>query len=556
MRMIKAIAICISLWITTPLWAANPDTPQAHGAVCDGVADDTSALAAWAAAATTGAALYIPHGTCTTRAAIVFPSVSRISLVGDGSGASRILYTGTNTSNSIVIIGPGGVNCVTQWTIRGISILSNTAMTGGAGLLFNGLCRSDITDIIADGQDGNGNLYIGAWFNGVDRINLRGFDLRGQADALRVNGVTNGPQADLLIMQGKLSLSAQGLHVAGGFGGLIVDQTDIISNNTEVLIDTSLTGTSNRELMFGPGAALDITSGGAGVGLSLLDPGSNSSLYLTGTWVASSQGGDCISLASAVSSWDINIVGGTIFNCHRDGIRNNSSSSSLRLNISNVQFRNVGGYAINSTQNNSNISISGITVYAAALGEISSNINFSSYKKIGPDESYFAPVSTIRGNAIASPTVRFYTPGAPLDQKYWDYFVDQTGGFLQGRAINDTYSAGNTWLTVQKSGTSISRVALGPHFGSMGGTPTVSSCGSGGSIAGNDTSGTVTEGGTASGCTITFAQPFNTTPDCVISSPNANPSLTSYTYTISSTVLKIFNNSGPSFKFSYICIGG
>jgi hypothetical protein len=66
-----------------------------------------------------------------------------------------------------------------------------------------------------------------------------------------------------------------------------------------------------------------------------------------------------------------------------------------------------------------------------------------------------------------------------------------------------------------------------------------------------DSKGTITEGTTATGCTLTFLQAYATAPDCVISSPTGN---TPTSYTTSTTALTIVNASATGDKFTYQCI--
>ena len=68
---------------------------------------------------------------------------------------------------------------------------------------------------------------------------------------------------------------------------------------------------------------------------------------------------------------------------------------------------------------------------------------------------------------------------------------------------------------VQK-GITINSPSGGGHLGVTGSAPTVSACGgSPGAPAGTDYSGTVLEGSTSAGCTLTFATTFNSTPICI-----------------------------------------
>jgi hypothetical protein len=87
------------------------------------------------------------------------------------------------------------------------------------------------------------------------------------------------------------------------------------------------------------------------------------------------------------------------------------------------------------------------------------------------------------------------------------------------------------------------------------GQPTLSGCGTSPSLdsRGSDMAGNITEGSSATGCTLTFNVPFKlSAPHCMISSPNGAP----FTgYTTSQTQLAITNASASGNIYSYICTG-
>lgn len=93
-----------------------------------------------------------------------------------------------------------------------------------------------------------------------------------------------------------------------------------------------------------------------------------------------------------------------------------------------------------------------------------------------------------------------------------------------------------------------------------GNLPTLSGCGGGSpslDSKATDTMGTITEGTTASGCTLTFKNVYNTggnnaAPHCVISSPNG-ATLTSYT--VSNSAIVIVNPSATGNEYTYECLG-
>lgn len=85
------------------------------------------------------------------------------------------------------------------------------------------------------------------------------------------------------------------------------------------------------------------------------------------------------------------------------------------------------------------------------------------------------------------------------------------------------------------------------HLTASSSAPTISSCGTtpNGLVDGTDDGGFVTVGGTATGCTITFNQPYPKRPECVLT--NQSLSITSaLTYTVSATAIVVSQAVGLS----------
>lgn len=84
--------------------------------------------------------------------------------------------------------------------------------------------------------------------------------------------------------------------------------------------------------------------------------------------------------------------------------------------------------------------------------------------------------------------------------------------------------------------------------------PTVGSCGGGSPAVASgstDTAGELTEGTTATGCTLTFANSgYTTAPKCVVS---AQTQFVAFAYTISTTAITITNTSASGAKVNWIC---
>ena len=85
-------------------------------------------------------------------------------------------------------------------------------------------------------------------------------------------------------------------------------------------------------------------------------------------------------------------------------------------------------------------------------------------------------------------------------------------------------------------------------------SPTLSGCGTSPSVLGDDRHGTVTAGGTATGCTVTFATPYTVAPSCVVT-PQTGSIANSFSYTESATAITVTQTGLGSGKFDYNCEG-
>jgi Pectate lyase superfamily protein len=312
------------------------------GAAGDGVSDDTVALMQWLAAAQPGYCLYAPTGTYAFSSPLSI-GLQGIAIVGAGPYQTVFKYVGASSTVDLLHIGSplGGIENV---FLQGFKIQSTTQMTEGAGLHLQGVSRSQLRDIVADGQDGNGFLCHGIWFDKVDVTRLDNFEARSSQDAIRINGaVGSGPKSDLFMRGGKICLSNVGIHVGGAFGGLIVDDTDVIENNTNVLVDTALANEANRELFFNSGCLSDdaLVVDNYLINDSLVGGGT---LYIGG-WASSS-----IHNSIHVEHWNgiISIDSPTVYNCQGDGIRVEDPASTIAIG-SNTFIRYNGGYGVNAT---------------------------------------------------------------------------------------------------------------------------------------------------------------------------------------------------------------
>jgi hypothetical protein len=329
--------------------------PQAFGARCDGVNDDTAALQAWARSISERSAGRLAAGACLFRETLVLPAVDGGSIIGVGSGASKLVYTGDDARSDLVVLPGLDGKLARSWTFAGFAIDSRTRMSEGAAFHLRNVTHTSVRDIRTAGQVGSRNLWNGMWFDKVDQVAVDVYDSTARNDGVRVNGSTDpaGPRSDLYLSKGKISESGVGLHVGGAFGGLMVDMSDIEANDVNLLVDSKLAPGENRELTFGPTAAFDSARSGPNVDIDDPRMGTSGMVRFSGTWSASSKTENVRIRAGfqGIFRWE----GGDCFNAARDCIRIDSPTARVLMNA--VLIRNNRHFGVNLTVRNPNISI-------------------------------------------------------------------------------------------------------------------------------------------------------------------------------------------------------
>jgi hypothetical protein len=429
----------------------TPADPRYYGAKCDGTTNDTTALQAWAAAITDGAAVRVP-GKCLTSAPIVFPVVDHVSFSGDGPGASKLIYSGANTTVTPFTFGAVGAPCgINQWRISDLGFDSTVQMTAGDMVKISGLCDSEIVSITVGGEfGGTKNPFNGLHLNGGNSVKVRGINLvgHGGGDGLIVNGSstsTTGALTDPFFSHVKIDGFNHGINIAGNVAGFTMDGSDILQNNNNVRISQDQVAAGNYQIFFGPTTFLDITY--AGPEIDIAEAGNTVPwLVLDGTWLASSSGGHCLNVQS-MSNYRITMHGGFIFNCGNgagnwDGVHNASLNGQIRL-IGTVIASNTG-YGVNSTVGNTGIVITGPVVYSNTLGNFSSpNVAPLNYVISPLDGTFY-----MRNAAMQSPNpiLKWMASGSqPADQHNWDATTDASGN-LTFRSVSDDYTNASNFM--------------------------------------------------------------------------------------------------------------
>lgn len=327
-----------------------------YGAEGDNSTDCAAAITAAYDACPTNGAIFVPPGIYRYNTALSFGTKS-ITWIGCGSSVSILRYNGANTTNDCFTVGDG-VSAVTGWELHGIGFDSNTVMTGGNGVRLKALVRSlgGITDTFFGRQDGNTNFYHGVYFDQCDAVSLVGFQCMASQDGLRLRGHTLGA-AGLHLYQFKIQGCTVGIRCGGGFGGLWIDQGDVIANAKNLVLDETLQATVNREIFLGPSLALD-TGGSVGVynGTNFEVGGTGGAIFCNNTWNASA--GTLVKINSSFTG-QIYFVGGYLYNALTadggDGRAIDNASTSASIYVSSTVFANCVGAGIYTSVSNTHL---------------------------------------------------------------------------------------------------------------------------------------------------------------------------------------------------------
>lgn len=358
-----------------------------EGALCNGSADDAIAIQAWLNKAASNIALYAPAGHCVYKTALTMPSggLSDVAIVGAGPGVTIFDYQGTNATNDVWTIGDG-TNNYDQFYLQGFTVEATTSMSAGSLQHFKRLTRSQISNVVWDGQGGPHGNYNGPFFDGVDFVTVNQFQAFAKHDAIDVDGISGGPAADLLVYGGKITGTTVGIHIGGGFGGFVCDNTDISISGIGLLIDNGLTALGNREIFQGPGCIIDSSTGD---GVKLDDTISNSGTVQLDGWIASNGGAGVEVVADA--NVKLSISSPVIWNNAGDGIKIEDSTAFVFPSTGTLVHDN-GGWGFNCTVPTGNLLSPGTTPAFNVSGPWSADC--------GQQPIVTAPSSMTAGDAV------------------------------------------------------------------------------------------------------------------------------------------------------------
>lgn len=149
---------------------------------------------------------------------------------------------------------------------------------------------------------------------------------------------------------------------------------------------------------------------------------------------------------------------------------------------------------------------------------------------------------------ILAAAVALIGGGYAIAQVTIPYVTSLGTGDIMQVIKNASPKAGNTYATLTQL-----RPWIFGRNSAHSGTPTLSSCGSGSpAISGTDFAMRVTQGTSASGCTVTFSTAYTAAPACVAVNETA-PGTSTPAYSVSTTAITLVTASTSGEIWDIIC---
>ncbi|MCU1439276.1 MAG: hypothetical protein JWP85_273 [Rhodoglobus sp.] len=219
------------------------------GAVGDGTADDTAAIqqAIDAAQAIGGGTVYLPSGTFKTTSTLL---ITGNNMSFQGEGASSILACSFAAGDILRVAQATGATAnVANGLFYDFAIISTVQKTSGAALALDTIQDFRVINVHAISRIYANNLWDSFTIHNFTFVSLENLKIQAQNRGIALWGETVG--ADVWITGGTLiSFTPIGVQVGGGVGGVYFNDAVFYLNGTNVLIDDTLAGMPNREIVF------------------------------------------------------------------------------------------------------------------------------------------------------------------------------------------------------------------------------------------------------------------------------------------------------------------
>jgi hypothetical protein len=222
-----------------------------YGAKGNGTHDDTIGIqkAIAAAQAYGGGTVYLPSGTYRTTGTLTV-NASNITLQGEGA-SSLIACDFVDGDIIRVARGAGETALVANGLYYDFAIMSRVEKNSGAAIAMDGVqdMRLENVHAVSRVYSQPNNLWDTFTFHDFTIVVIENCKIQARNKGVTVWG--NQVGADIWLTGGTLcSFTPIGVHIAGGVGGVYLNEFLCYLNGTNVLIDDELGGSPNREIVF------------------------------------------------------------------------------------------------------------------------------------------------------------------------------------------------------------------------------------------------------------------------------------------------------------------
>jgi hypothetical protein len=503
-------------------------------AVFDSTTDIKSFLAVTAGSA--GLTIESTNGSATSQSAL-FSTTQATSTdgfnvcIGGGGACQSSTYDGTNSYSASrnTALGYGALGSNTTG-YNNTAIGDNTLTLNTTGFNNTAIGQGPLQSNI----DGTGNTAIGGGSatHGALAANTHGQDNTAVGvDCMTFN--TTGSNNTAIGNQAMEFNQSGNSNVAVGLGAL--DKN--VSNGADVAVGESACLNCTADDLVAIGA---LSLGSNTTGAANTSVGYNS-------MAANVTGADnvCVGYNSMTSSTSSN---GTAMGFESAFHQTSAGSTTaigyeaLFTNVSGAQNTAVGASALGSTTAGENTALGVTTLYDVSSGGSNTGVGWNTGRGITTG-SY----NTIVGANVTGLSTGLASNVILADGSGNIRYQDNAGASSIKGTLNVignlSVATANVWKVVAATGHVISIA---------GGTPVLSSCGTGSpTVTGTDHSGYFTTGGTATACTLTFATTYTNRPACIV---EAEGTATEPTFTVSATAITITVDIAST-TYDYWCQG-
>jgi len=220
------------------------------GAKGNGTADDTAKIQNAIAAAQSigGGTVYLPPGTYKTTSTLL---ITGNNITFHGEGASSILAGSFADGDILRVAQAAGASAnVANGLFHDFAVISTVQKTSGAALALDTIQDFRVVNVHAISRLYTANnLWDSITIHNFSFVSLENLKIQSQNRGIAVWGEAFG--ADVWITGGTLiSFTPIGVQVGGGVGGVYFNDAVFYLNGTNVLIDDTLAGIPNREIVF------------------------------------------------------------------------------------------------------------------------------------------------------------------------------------------------------------------------------------------------------------------------------------------------------------------